>query len=223
MRVSRANECSDCIDSDFEPQTNPLKMRPPLSDGVGKGGLRMRHHTKDKGDLAVGQVIADLVRNGVQVLLPISEHLPFDLVAVLPLSGDLCRIQVKYVSLRNGKLGITLRNTHADRHGIHHKRIRLDTIDAIAVFCPEADTVYYVRRDEIPDGCRRELNLRLNPARNGQVRRIRLAANFDGAKRIFGPVAQWIEPPASNRLGGGSIPSGPAKLQSFSTNLAISK
>ena len=150
----------------------------------------MRHHTKDKGDLAVGQVIADLVRHGVQVLLPLSEHLPFDLVAVLLLSGELRRIQVKYASARNGALAITLRNSHADRHGVHTKRIRLDTIDAFAVFCPEANTVYYVRQDEISNGFRAEFSLRLKPAKNGQVRGTRPAANFEGAKRIFGPVAQ---------------------------------
>lgn len=150
----------------------------------------MRHHTKDKGDLAVGQVIADLVRQGAQVLLPISEHLPFDLVAVSLLSSDLRRIQVKYASARNGTLTINLRNCHSDRRGVHHRRISLDTIDAFAVFCPETNTVYYVRQDEIPDGCRAEFFLRLTAARNGQVRRIRPAVNFEGAMRIFGPVAQ---------------------------------
>jgi hypothetical protein len=38
----------------------------------------------------------------------------------------------------------------------------------------------------------------------------RPVADCEGARWMFGPVAQWIEPPASNRLDGGSIPSGPA-------------
>lgn len=86
----------------------------------------MRHHTKDKGDLAVGQVIADLWKVGAHVCLPISEHLPFDLIALSPSMKEVRRVQVKYVSMREGSLRLSLRNTHADRRGIHHKTIRLD-------------------------------------------------------------------------------------------------
>ena len=39
----------------------------------------MNHHTKNLGDIGVAQVIASLMKNGIQVCLPISEHLPFDL------------------------------------------------------------------------------------------------------------------------------------------------
>ncbi len=65
--------------------------------------------------------------------------------------------------------------------------------DLFAVFCPEVDAVYYVRRDEIPAGMRRQMVLRLSPAKNGQVKKTRAAVQFEGAKRIFGPVAQWTE------------------------------
>src|SRR5688572_4944057 len=51
-------------------------------------GVEMRHHTKDKGDIGLTSVMADLVRHDIQVALPISEHLPFDLVAVHP-RGDM--------------------------------------------------------------------------------------------------------------------------------------
>ena len=172
----------------------------------------MRHHTKDKGDLAVAQVIANLMREGIQVCLPISEHLPFDLVAVSPSLKDLRRVQVRYATAnKRGALELVLRRTHADRRGVHTRHILLDEIDAFAIFSPEADAVYYVRRDEIPAGMQSSFVLRLAPAKNGQVAKTRPAGNFEGARRIFGPVAQWIEPAASNRLVGGSIPSGPAR------------
>ena len=41
-----------------------------------------RHRTKDKGDLGVACVITDLMKAGIQVSLPLSEHLPFDLIAI---------------------------------------------------------------------------------------------------------------------------------------------
>jgi len=55
----------------------------------------MRHHTKDKGDVGLTRVMADLVAHDIQVALPISEHLPFDLIAIHP-TGDLRRVSVKY-------------------------------------------------------------------------------------------------------------------------------
>lgn len=189
----------------------PTETAATPSDCNRKGGSHMRHHTKDKGDLAVGQVIADLLKEGIHVCLPLSEHLPFDLIAVSPSMQDLCRVQVRYAVARNGVVSLALRRTHADRHGVHNKRIRLHEIDAFAIFCPDVRVVYYVRCDEITAGMRSSFALRLRRARNGQVRKTRSAENFEGAWRIFGPVAQWTEPSASNRLDGGSIPSGPAK------------
>jgi hypothetical protein len=173
----------------------------------------MRHHTKDKGDLAVARVIVDLARAGIRVCLPLSEHLPFDVLAVSPSRGALRRVQVKCATAnKRGAAELKLRRTHADRRGTHSTHIRLDETDAFAVFSPETDTVYYVRRDEIPAEVCSVFVLRLTPAKNRQTARTRLASDFEGPRRIFGPVAQWIEPAASNRLVGGSIPSGPATV-----------
>lgn len=173
----------------------------------------MRHHTKDKGDLAVGQVIADLTKHGIQVCLPISEHLPFDLIAVSPSMRDVRRVQVTYVAMKNGAISVNLRRSHADRHGVHVRRLSLAEIDVFAIFCPQQDTVYYVRSDEIPAGLGRQVVLRVIPSRNGQTKGTRPVRDFVGAGRIFGPVAQWTEPAASTRLGGGSNPSGPSSSQ----------
>jgi hypothetical protein len=45
----------------------------------------MRHHTKDKGDIGLACAMADLVKHDIQVALPMSEHLPFDLIAIHPM------------------------------------------------------------------------------------------------------------------------------------------
>ena len=150
----------------------------------------MRHHTKDKGDLAVGEVIADLLRAGAQVCLPISEHLPFDVLAVAPSFHEIKRVQVRYIGTRQGAVHLRLRQTHADRHGVHARLISLDDVDAFAIFCPDANEVYYVRQDEIRGAARVTFNLRVQPSANGQKKRTRWAQDFRGAKRIFGPVAQ---------------------------------
>ncbi len=174
----------------------------------------MRHHTKDKGDLAVGEVIADLFRAGAQVCLPISEHLPFDLLAVDPSLHDIKRVQVRYIATRQGAIHLRLRQTYADRHGVHARLISLDDVDAFAIFCPDGSEVYYVRREEIRGAARVTFNLRVQPSANGQRKHIRAARDFKGAKRIFGPVAQRTEQRISNPPTGGSNPSGPARFPS---------
>ena len=65
----------------------------------------MYHHTKDKGDVGVGFVIVDLMSKGIHVCLPISEHLPFDLIAVYP-EGRLSRLSVNYRSVTKGRIEV---------------------------------------------------------------------------------------------------------------------
>jgi hypothetical protein len=58
----------------------------------------MRHKTKDKGDLAVAKTIAHLLEYNIRCCLPLSEHLPFDLIAVMADMRTLRRVQVKFRS-----------------------------------------------------------------------------------------------------------------------------
>src|SRR6266849_5630383 len=84
----------------------------------------MRHHTKDKGDEGLGQVIADLMTNGVQVAIPLSEHLPFDLIAIGE-HGGMRRVQVRYRAAANAsRLRCELLGSWADRNGNHKRAIR---------------------------------------------------------------------------------------------------
>lgn len=169
----------------------------------------MRHHTKDKGDLAVAEVIADLTRYGAHICLPLSEHLPFDLIAISPSMREVRRVQVKYGTAKRGTVRVALRGTHADRHGVHHRRINLDEIDCFAVYCPDTDKVYYVLTEEVL-GLQCEFCLRVTSSKNGQSANTRPAERFVPTGRIFGPVAQWIERMPSKHECEGSTPSGPA-------------
>lgn len=150
----------------------------------------MRHHTKDKGDLAVAEVIADLMRAGAHVCLPLSEHLPFDLIAVSPSLHAVRRVQVRYVTARHGAIQVRLWQSYSDRSGLHKRAVSLDEVDAFAVFCPDVNDVYYVRQDEIRGMTRVLFSLRVFPSANGQRKGTRSARNFESVGRIFGPVAQ---------------------------------
>ena len=100
--------------------------------------------TKEKGDTGLIQVIADLDRKGIKVALPISEHLPFDIIAISP-EGKLARLSVKYVGMVNGCLAVPLRSVSTNTQGWKAKTINFGDIDAIAVYCPENQTCYYLQ------------------------------------------------------------------------------
>jgi hypothetical protein len=132
----------------------------------------MAHHTKDKGDLGVAKAQADLVERGYAVLVPLSEHVPFDLVAYR--SGEFLRIQVKYRSAVNGVLSVSFRNSWADRNGSHDRPVDKSEVDLYCIYCPETDGCYYFR----PQDYNRRVSLRVLPTRNGQTSLVHLADDF---------------------------------------------
>src|SRR5262245_56774627 len=137
----------------------------------------MRHKTKDKGDLGVAKTIPHLLEHGIRCCLPLSEHLPFDLIAVVPDFATLRRVQVTYRAARNGVVEIPFRSNYYDSKRIYSKHVNFDEIDAYAVYCPETNDVYYVPVDGI-NRAAVKLNLRIDPAKNGQSSGIRWAKDF---------------------------------------------
>ena len=153
----------------------------------------MKHHTKDKGDIGLGFILADLMDHDIHVALPISEHLPFDCIAI---SSDLQmkRVSVKFRNMHKNTLSVKLKSVWSDRHGTHIKIHDKTSYDCIAVYCPNTRSCYYVRMDEI-EGF--DLLLRISPAKNHQVKHIKYAEDFANPERIFAPVLA----PSSKRVG----------------------
>lgn len=133
----------------------------------------MRHHTKDKGDKGTGNVIADLLSKGIQVCLPLSEHLPFDLIAVKN-DGTLMRVSVKYRTLMKGTVSVAFKSSYSDSHGVHIKAVDKSLIDLLAIYCPETNLVYYV----IPSEFDKNVTLRVNESKNNQTKGINLAKDY---------------------------------------------
>ena len=132
----------------------------------------MPHHTKDKGDLGVAKAQVDLVQRGYLVLLPLSEHAPFDLVAYR--GHEFLRIQVKYRSTARGILHIPFRTSWADKSGSHERVTDKEEVDLFCVYCPETDEYYYFRPQEFRKG----ITLRIAAPRNNQVKNVRMAWEF---------------------------------------------
>jgi len=144
----------------------------------------MRHHTKDKGDVGVGFVIADLLSRGIQVALPLSEHLPFDCIAISE-DGTMLRLSVKFrTARRSGTVRVARSSVWADRKGTHTRKHQRGDYDAFAIYSPTTGKCYYVRESEVEG---EHISLRVTPSKNGQQSGCHPAELFVDPKRLFKP------------------------------------
>jgi hypothetical protein len=133
----------------------------------------MKHHTKDKGDTGTAQVIADLLLKGISICLPLSEHLPFDLVGVKD-SGELIRIQVKYRTAVRGTVTVPFKSSYSDSKGVHTKKTNKGLIYIVAIYCPDTRKVYYCNPKDFGE----VITLRLTAPKNNQKKNIFMADNY---------------------------------------------
>jgi hypothetical protein len=144
----------------------------------------MRHKTKDKGDLVVAKTIPHLLDYGIRCCVPLSEHLPFDLIAVMPDFTTLRRVQVKYRKQdTHGSIVLTFRSNYYDSKRIYSKRIDFEEIDTYGIYCPDTDKIYYLRINEIPVQ-NISVTMRIESPKNGQKTKIWYAKDFADPCRI---------------------------------------
>ncbi|MDO8729574.1 MAG: group I intron-associated PD-(D/E)XK endonuclease [Candidatus Omnitrophota bacterium] len=126
-------------------------------------------HKKTKGTIAELHVCADLIKQGWHILLPYGENQRYDVVAEK--EGRFLRIQVKYVTPKDGRLYVNCQSSN----NWSVEPYTSAQIDVIAAFNPQDHRVYYVPVREI---CKTKMALRLEPAKNGQQKKIRYAKDF---------------------------------------------
>lgn len=98
----------------------------------------MSHKQKDKGDLAVAKISADLTEKGYSVFVPaFTEHLPFDIIIYR--EGILNRIQCKYSI--DGQ--IENRTSWTDKHGSHKKYYTKEDFDYFGMYLPTIGVCCY--------------------------------------------------------------------------------
>lgn len=132
---------------------------------------------KKKGDLAELRVAADLAERGCQVSVPFGEDCDYDLVA--DHKGRLHRVQVKYTK-SDGQVVVVRGRSHSLTKGkIRQTKIYTAAmIDWIVVFDATTDRCYYVPSWILGVGGCGDLRLRLAPARNNQLLRVRHAEDY---------------------------------------------
>jgi PD-(D/E)XK endonuclease len=132
---------------------------------------------KKKGDFGELKVAADLVARGCSLYIPFGEDSDYDLIA--DFEGRLHRVQVKYTQ-SDGRVIIVRTRSHSLTAGKiratkHHNT---KTVDWIAVYDATTDHCYYVASWILGTEGINDLRLRLLPARNGQLLRVRRAEDY---------------------------------------------
>lgn len=131
--------------------------------------------TREKGNL--GELIAmkEMVKKGYDVLLPTSDHVPFDFVAHK--NGELTKVQVKARRNVNGKItDITLmKNNYYNSQGMQREAYNENDWDWLLVVDIETEKIYKLVRSDFDAAV---LTLRTEAPKNGQTKGIRLAENY---------------------------------------------
>ncbi len=125
-----------------------------------------------KGDLGVLHAQVDLATRGFGILVPLTEHESFDLVAYR--GRRFYRVQVRYRRAVEGCVDLRFRTSWADRNGSHNKPMDKSRVDILCVYCPDTGKCYYVEPRRFAGGVR----LRLAPARNNQRKGVHSADHF---------------------------------------------
>ena len=105
-------------------------------------------NSKQKGSIAVAQCIAKLYQLGYEVLLPIGDRNPYDLV--FDDGKKLNKVQVKFAGKRaRGTYRAGLRVTGGNQSYNYAKKYSNDAFDYLFVYSEEGKS-YLIKWDEIP-------------------------------------------------------------------------
>jgi hypothetical protein len=131
-------------------------------------------HPKAIGDRTALAVMLALRKIGYEIAVPFGENTRYDLV--IDDGMRLQRVQCKTGRLRRGAIDFMTSSSYAHHVSPKQPRDYRGQIDAFAVYCPATAGVYLIPIEEVQVPSR--ATLRVDPARNGQRKRIRLAEDY---------------------------------------------
>lgn len=125
---------------------------------------------------------------GIIPCIPLSEHQPYDLIAVLS-NGKTVKLQVKYATLKKGKVEVKFRTSWADRNGTHTRKYRTSEFDYYAIYCPEKEEVLYV-----PNTLDCPKTIRFEKSLNNQDKNVNWASDYHvirSPQRLYATHLKW--------------------------------
>jgi hypothetical protein len=132
-------------------------------------------NTSQIGETSRGQLISALLRRGKQVLLPIGDHLRYDLA--IDDEGTILRVQCKTGRLRKGVVRFATCSVDSrSQKGRCVRRSYRGELELFGVYCPDNGKCYLVPVEKAP---RFQCHLRIDPPQNGQKTHLVWAEDFE--------------------------------------------
>jgi hypothetical protein len=154
--------------------------------------------TNQKGAIAETQITAKATELGIEVYRPVAEGGRFDLIFAFA-DATLARVQCKWARRLGDVVEVRTYSCRRTRDGFLYRPYTVAEIDAIAAYCADTKSCYYLDSSLVVD--RKVVFLRLAPAKNNQATGVNWAADYD-----LGAIAQLGERSAGSRKVGGSNP-----------------
>jgi hypothetical protein len=147
--------------------------------------------TDQKGSIAETAIVAAAAKHGIGVFKPLTDGERYDLI--FDLRPRLVRVQCKWASRSGDVVVVRCRRCRRTARGQLHRGYSPDEVDAFAAYCGEIDRCFFLPIDLCSS--RKQLHLRLSPARNSQVVGVNWADDFDFTATLarLGAVAQLGE------------------------------
>lgn len=139
-------------------------------------------NNKQLGEMGERVAIGELAKYGIDVLLPMSDNLPFDFV-VFHNKFFKCQVKTTDTKTENNSLCFSLVTNNWSNKETH--KYTIDEVDV--VICCDLDTIYLFPMSELVD--RRTITLRTETPKNGQVKGINFTKDYviseDRISKIF--------------------------------------
>jgi hypothetical protein len=129
--------------------------------------------TKRKGDLGEAMIMADVLKKGYKVAIPVGEDWRYDLIVLR--GKKLERLQCKY-STSNGEV-IEVRCRSCNNWSV--LKYTSSELDWMAVYDALTEKCYYLPSSMLGKKGRTIIYLRLTPPKNGQVKGVLWAKDFE--------------------------------------------
>ena len=117
-------------------------------------------------------IIADAMKRGYKVALPIGEDWRYDIIVLN--RGKLLKVQCKYTESDGRVVSVKCRSSNS---WIEYKYTNQE-VDWIAVYDKTSDKCYYIPSEMLGKKGRTEISLRLSRPRNNQKGNVRYAKDF---------------------------------------------
>jgi hypothetical protein len=150
-----------------------------------------------KGAIAETAIAAEAVRLGIGVFRPVGEGERYDLI--FDLRPNLVRVQCKWAAQQGDVVIVRCQSSRRTASGFHVRGYTSEEIDAVVAYCAKLRQCYFLPIWLL--GGRRQVYLRLSPAKNNQTSGVNFAVDYE-----LGAIAQLGERLSGTQEVAGSSP-----------------